>query len=65
MISINCHDVSGWDCVYVASSESADDIRQQLIDHFLAEHGDRMEEIGEKEQDKISEKIEELLVEAA
>ena len=61
-MEINCKDVSGWDCAFVASDESADEIRQQMIDHMLAEHGDQMNDLSDKDQNKISEKIEEQLI---
>ena len=61
-MEINCKDVSGWDCDFVASDESADEIRQQMIDHMLAVHGDQMNELSDKDQNRISEKIEEFLM---
>jgi len=61
MTEINCSAVTGWKCDFVAKEENPDDIRQQMIDHFLSEHGEQMEKLTEKEQDKFSEKIEDLL----
>lgn len=62
MIEIFCKDVSGWECEFAAREENADDIRQSMIDHFLGEHVEQMNAIGEKEQNKISENIEERLL---
>lgn len=61
-MEIKCQDVSGWECGFTANAETADDIRQQMIDHFLAEHGEKMAELSDKQQNEISEKIEEMLI---
>ena len=61
MTEINCSAVTGWECDFVAKEENPDDIRQQMIDHLLAEHTEQMEKLTEKDQDKISKKIEDLL----
>lgn len=64
MTEINCRAVTGWECDFVAKEDNPDEIRQQMIDHFLLKHGEQMEKLSEKEQDKFSEKIEDLLIEA-
>ncbi|MDO8512603.1 MAG: DUF1059 domain-containing protein [bacterium] len=61
-MEINCKDVSGWECPFSAKDETADGIRQLMIDHFLGDHGDQMNALDDKAQNKISEKIEEMLV---
>ena len=61
-MEINCKDVSGWECPFTAHDETADGIRQQMIDHFLGDHGDQMNALDDKTQNKISEKIEEMLL---
>ncbi len=61
MIKIACHDVSDLNCPFEAADETDDGVRQQMIDHFLAEHGEQMDKMDEKEKDRMSEKLEELI----
>ena len=62
MLEIFCKDVSSWECDFAAREENADDIRQTMIDHFLAVHGDQMASLDDKQQNKISENIEDRLL---
>lgn len=64
MLKIACREISALDCLYEAVDETDDGIRQKLIDHLLAEHGDKMDSMDDKGKDSMSEKIEELIANA-
>ena len=60
-MKVACKDVSGINCSFVASGESAEEAKKALFDHAAQHHAQVMASIGEKGKEQLSKKADSLL----
>ena len=61
MKQIGCKDLGAVNCDFVASGETADDVKTRLFEHATAEHADKLAAMSDQEKAEISHKMDEML----
>lgn len=63
MKKLQCHDISGKDCPFVAEGETDEEVKQKLNEHGHAAHPEMMAGASEEDKAAMEGKIEQRLSE--
>jgi len=61
MKSINCKELGGSDCSFIAKGETNDEVIQNLYAHAQEVHSDKLSSMSEDDKEKMNKKINDLL----
>ena len=64
MMKLACRDV-GVDCDFVATGNTAEEVKKKGMDHAMMVHKDKMDSMNEDEKKKMMMKIDEVLKDQA
>ncbi|MBD3388402.1 MAG: DUF1059 domain-containing protein [Candidatus Altiarchaeales archaeon] len=63
MKSLKCSELSGLECEFEATGETAEEVKKALLDHGMKEHADVMAAMSEDQKRMLMEKADKMLSE--
>ncbi|MCZ6647031.1 MAG: DUF1059 domain-containing protein [SAR324 cluster bacterium] len=61
MKSMSCKDLGGMDCDFVASGESAQDVKDKMYSHASETHAEVLKSMSDQDKENINAKMDSLL----
>jgi len=61
MKSLKCSDLGSMECNFVATGETAEDVKKNMYEHAGQVHPDKLEKMTDEEKQQIDKKMDELL----